>query len=75
MEEILDKLEVGINMKMAIRRYCQLASITQDIMEETIEKLKKMKLYEIQKLNSELKYVPKQEEPTGIKPITDSIKR
>jgi hypothetical protein len=73
MEEILNKLEVGINMKMAIRRYCQLANITDDIIEETIEKLKQMKLYEIQKLNSELKSKPREEQE--IRPMTDNIKR
>lgn len=74
MEEILNKLEVGMNMKMAIRRYCELAKITDEMLEETIMKLKNMKLYEIQKLNSELKSNPS-DEPSSLSPMTDSIKR
>lgn len=71
MDEILEKLKVGINMKMAIRRYCELSRVAGDILEETIEKLKGMKLYEIQKLNSELKNKSREE----IRPLTDGIKR
>lgn len=75
MEEILDKLKVGINMKMAIRRYCQLANIKNDVIEETVEKLKQMKMYEIQKLNSELKSKLHEQESNAIRPMTDNIKR
>ena len=74
MEDILHKLDVGMNMKMAIRRYCQLADIEEDNLEETVHKLKCMKLYEIQKLNSELK-INLKSQPMGITPMTDSIKR
>lgn len=81
MEDILNKLEIGINMRMAIRTHLKLVNVPPEEIEEKILELKKLKLYEIQKLNSDLKkggLVPPEPEPEpgpGPEPLTNSIKR
>ena len=91
MEDILNKLEIGINMRMAIRTHLKLANVAPDEIEEKISELKKLRLYEIQKLNSDLKkgvsregFVPEGQgisreglvpSEPGPEPLTNSIKR
>jgi len=72
LQSTLDKLQVGINMKMMIRKYIELYKIPENDIQDVIQFLRTKKLYEIQNLNSIKKKQLSQE--TEILSLTESIK-